>query len=61
MPAKAREYSLCPSCKEFKERTYRTHCGRCGTELVKKCPDCGKPFYDTGDFCSMCGQRLVEG
>lgn len=36
-------------------------CARCGTELVKDCPGCGKVLDEPNTrFCVSCGKRITE-
>jgi hypothetical protein len=59
MTTKFPEYSLCPKCQKFQDKTYRKFCGDCGTALINKCPECSSPFYEKSDFCAQCGHKTV--
>ena len=59
MATNVQEYSLCPTCNNYESKTFRTNCGKCGTELIKKCPGCNSPFYDQAKHCTQCGHKLI--
>jgi len=52
---------LCPSCKVL--RAYdaeTTHCKKCGTPLIRECPECKKDFKGGATNCPYCGRSYFS-
>ncbi|MGO9021022.1 MAG: double zinc ribbon domain-containing protein [Syntrophobacteraceae bacterium] len=54
-------YSLCPSCKKYETWSpMEKYCAECGTELVMECPNCHNKLFKQGNFCPICGGRIIN-
>jgi predicted amidophosphoribosyltransferase len=52
-------YSICPECAYTSDDTERSLCEYCRTELLKRCPSCGKPIQEKRAIhCRECGTKL---
>ena len=49
---------ICPKCNAEVKESER-FCSQCGTEIQKKCPDCGTVVKDV-KYCPNCGRILRQ-
>jgi ribosomal protein S27AE len=52
--------SICPSCNFLSHDAKETHCIKCGTLLIRECPQCKEKIIEDAKHCPYCGADYLR-